>query len=91
MAYRATRDEPRVAVGDWTRDLHKGEVLPTDRVPDEVADHLMGHGLLIEVEDDAEDNPWFDSDDPELANPPKAEAEPAAKASTTKTDKNNKA
>jgi hypothetical protein len=67
MAYRATRDENQVAVGNWTRDLHKGEVIPTDRVPDEVADHLMGHGLLIEVPDDAETNPWFDSEDPELS------------------------
>lgn len=67
MAYRATRTENRVSVGEWTKDLEKGQVLPTEEVPDDVADHLMNHGLLIECPNDAEGNPWYDSDDPELA------------------------
>lgn len=67
MAYRATRNETQVAVGEWTKDLSKGQVLATKSVPDYVADHLLSHGLLIECPDDAEDNAWFDSEDPELA------------------------
>lgn len=67
MAYRATRNESRVAVGDWTMDLTKGQVIPTDLVPDYVADHLMEHGLVVECPDDADHNAWFDSEDPELA------------------------
>jgi hypothetical protein len=57
----------RVAVGEWTKDVAKGQVFPTNQVPDTVADHLINQGLFVEVPDDAEDNPWFDSDDSELA------------------------
>lgn len=67
MAYRATRDENRVAVGEWTKDLYKGQVLADDEVPDGVAEHLKGHGLLVDVDEGSGDNPWFDSDDPDLA------------------------
>lgn len=66
MAYRVTRTENKVAVGEWSRDLFKGDVLATKEVPDSVADHLMSHGLLVECSDKSEDNPWFDSEDPDL-------------------------
>lgn len=72
MAYRATRTESRVTVGNaFTADFEKGQVVRGGKgrgtVPDDVADYLVEQGLLVEVEDDAVDNPWFDSDDPELA------------------------
>lgn len=67
MAYRATRTEGRVAVGVWTKDLSQGQVLADDEVPDDVAEHLKNHGLLVDVDDGSGDNPWFGSDDPDLA------------------------
>jgi hypothetical protein len=74
MAYRATRTEPRVAVGNYTGDFAKGQIVTISPRGDlydvdDVADYLVEQGLLIEVDDDAVDNQWFDSDDPELANP----------------------
>ena len=71
--YRATRTEGRVAVGNWTGDLNKGQVFSVgdpkttpDAVPQEVADYLVGHGVLVAA-DSEEDNPWFDSEDPDLS------------------------
>ncbi len=61
MAHRATRDDYRVAVGEWTSDLHKGRVYKD--LPPDVAEHLVEHGAVKEVPDDAVDNPWFDSED----------------------------
>lgn len=67
MAYRAVRNEPRMGIGEWTRDLRKGEVLQSSDLPQEVAEHLVAHGVLVEVADDAEHNEWFDSEDPNLS------------------------
>ena len=71
--YRATRTEGRVAVGNWTGDLNKGQVFSVgdpkttpDAIPQEVADYLVGHGVLVEA-DSEEDNQWFDSEDPDLS------------------------
>lgn len=66
-SYRVTHDENRCSVGEWTKDLRKGQVLPASEVPDHVADHLIGHGVLIECKDNEQDNLWYDSDDPDLA------------------------
>lgn len=87
-AYRATRTEPRVSVGPWTQDLTKGQVIRLKGksdpnrgfVPQEVADYLVDQGLLVEVDDDAVDNEWFDSDDPVLAGNEGFEARVAADA-----------
>lgn len=72
VGYRVTRTESRVAVGDWTMDVTKGDVLDAALVPDHVADHLINHGLLIQCDADDEANPWYDSDDPDFANTGKA-------------------
>ena len=64
MAYRATRDENRVGVVNWTADLRKGQIV---NPPKEVAEYLVEHDLLVECDDKAEDNPWYDSEDKELS------------------------
>jgi hypothetical protein len=88
MAYRATRTEGRVNAGNtWTRDLSKGQVFEVGdgrtQVPQEVADYLEEQGLLVECADGSTDNPWFDSDDPELA----SAGDPKAASKTTTTSK----
>jgi hypothetical protein len=82
MAYRATGTESRVTVGDWVGDLTKGQVLKVKTktsgnvgyVPQDVADYLVDHGLLVKCDDKAEDNPWFDSEDPDLNGGTKTDA-----------------
>lgn len=74
VAYRVTRTESRVAVGDWTMDLTKGQVVQAALVPDHVADHLINHGLLIECDSGDEDNLFYDSEDPVLADAGKAKS-----------------
>lgn len=56
-----------MGVGEFTRDFRKGAVYSD--IPPEVAEHLMDHGVLVEVEDAAADNEWFDSEDRALAGP----------------------
>lgn len=59
MAYRATRNEPRVGVGEWTGDFFRDQVYepshaneegvyPRGRnlVPDYLCDYLVSHGIL---------------------------------------------
>ena len=71
MPYRVTRTEPRVTVGNGpARDMYKGEVWEagegTRKLPQEELDYLEEHGLVVQT-DDTEDNPWFNSKDPDLA------------------------
>ncbi len=67
--YRALRTEGHVAVGPYTGDFEKGKVYSTKRgddkpwVSENAADYLVAHDLLMKVDKDAEDNPWFDSED----------------------------
>lgn len=82
MAYRATRTEPRVNAGNGKSfDFSKGQVV-TGLNKDQAA-YLVEQGLLIEVPDGSTDNPWFDSEDEELASQgdpkPKTESKSASK------------
>jgi hypothetical protein len=68
--YRALRTENLVTAGNsWRGDLNKGVVYTTVRddthpyVNADAAKYLVDQDLLVEVEKEAEDNPWFDSED----------------------------
>lgn len=55
MAYKATRNEPRVGVGNFTRDFRQGDIIePGDdvragQVPQYLCDYLVSHGLLVDA------------------------------------------
>jgi hypothetical protein len=68
--YRATRNEPRVGVGNWTGDFMRGEEYesweyvegercPRGMVPDYICDYLVSHGILVDarVSDGPADSP----------------------------------
>ena len=84
-AYRATRTEPRVNAGNGKSfDFQKGQIVelgPTGLNKDQ-AEYLCDQGLLIEVPNGSTDNPWFDSDDDELAS--QGDPKPKAESKTTK-------
>jgi hypothetical protein len=50
--YRATRNEPRVGVGDWTGDFRLGVTYEAGdnpgQVPEYICDYLVSHGLLVD-------------------------------------------
>ncbi len=52
MEYRATRNEPRVGVGDWTGDFRQGQYYEAGdgpgQVPEYICDYLVSHGLLVD-------------------------------------------
>lgn len=52
-AYRATRNEPRVGVGEWTGDFVHGRTYIAgegrDEVPPYICDYLVSHGLLEDI------------------------------------------
>lgn len=79
--YRATRTEPRVNAGNGKSfDFQKGQVV--DNLSKEAGEYLCEQGLLIEVPSGSTDNPWFDSDDEELA--AQGDPKPKAESKTTK-------
>lgn len=51
--YRATRNEPRVGVGEWTGDFRQGYTYvagdASDEVPAYICDYLVSHGLLEDI------------------------------------------
>lgn len=51
--YRATRNEPRVGIGDWTGDFRRGQTYtagdgPTD-IPEYICLYLASHGILVDA------------------------------------------
>lgn len=51
--YRATRNEPRVGVGEWTGDFRRGEVYTAGdepgQVPEYICLYLVSHGILADA------------------------------------------
>lgn len=51
--YRATRNEPRVGVGDFTRDFFHNEIVEAGdgpgQVPAYICDYLVSHGILVDA------------------------------------------
>lgn len=51
--YRATRNEPRVGVGDWTGDFRRHQIYEAgdkpNQIPPYIADYLVSHGLLVDA------------------------------------------
>lgn len=51
--YRATRNEPRVGIGEWTGDFHLGVIYEagdeSPQIPEYICDYLVSHGLLVDA------------------------------------------
>lgn len=51
--YRATRNEPRVGIGNWTGDFYRGQEYESgdarNQVPEYICDYLVSHGLLVDA------------------------------------------
>ena len=57
--YRATRNEPRVGIGNWTGDFRRNELYesaapnesgsyPPGTIPEYICDYLVSHGVLVD-------------------------------------------
>jgi hypothetical protein len=51
--YRATRNEPRVGVGEFTGDFRLGQTYVAGdgpgQVPEYICDYLVSHGILVDA------------------------------------------